>query len=117
MKGGPTLEQRYFQEWVVQQGCILTDSPAKLHQFKDTSFNLKGCHKPWYWCVIPLCSYWLDEPENKYAIHNNERAFTRYWISSPLDLWVERVIKPYESEYGFKPMEDHVFSAITGIRK
>lgn len=114
MNGGPTSEQRLFHEWCRQYGCILTgDEYPEIHHIAGAKMNLKGCHKPGEWYVIPLSYHWHRNPKNKYSLaaENGKRPFTRYWMMTEKDIW-EKLIKEYELQYGFKPMEDHIYNAI-----
>lgn len=73
MKRGkaPTAEQERFHDWVAEQGCWITGSPANIHHCVGSTAKFNKIHIGQWW-VIPLC---YDAHQGPHGIHGDREIF------------------------------------------
>lgn len=110
MNGSPTVRQKHWHSWLIEQGCCLGFGPASLHHIKGSKAKLKGVDKFGEWYVLPL-SYWAHQDgKNKAARHVNKSEFEKLY-GKEKDLWI-KMVEQYEAEFGEKPVSENEYQVI-----
>lgn len=112
MNGNPTAEQKRFQDWARNYGCVVSDeSSPSIHHIKGGKMKLKGVKNAGEWYVLPVSYWWHQDGNNKNAIHVSRKMFTCYTGRTEKWYW-EKLIYDYVDAFGKRPMSNEDYQII-----
>ena len=113
MNGNATEEQKRFQNWCRELGCITGNDHGIIafHHIKGARMKLKGVKNAGEWFGFAICYHWHQDGSNDSAIHTSRKKFAEFWEMTEKEFWID-LMEDYNRQFGRYPMTDEEYEII-----